>query len=159
MIGLFCGTSASSSEEYKKVVRNKMRFFLFLALIGIFTIAISLLAEFKWAIPVDDTILGIYLGAGGSIFCISVIQYFKNRSLLYNSEKLKTTWVTHSDERNLQINSMAYRVSTAFLIITLYLTALIAGLWYPNMSLVLLAILFVFTLVYIVSYKIFSQRI
>lgn len=159
MIGLFCGTKASSSEEYKKVVRNKMRFFLFLALIGVLTIAITLLARYEWAIQVDDTIFGIYLGAGSGLSCVSVVLYFKNRSLLSNSEKLKATWIINSDERNIQISNMAYRISSAFLIVVLYLTSLIVGLWYPNMSLLLISILSAFMLVYMVAYKIISHQI
>ncbi len=159
MIGLFCGTSTSTNEEYRKVIKNKMNMFIIIAILGVITEAVTLAAKNYWKVNISDQMLGTYTGAGVGLIAVSLILYVKNRMLLNNEEKLKESRIAHTDERNKQLSSSAFRVATVVMLITLYAVAFIGGLWYPVLTEALLIIVSMFLLAYLVAYQVISKRI
>ncbi len=158
MRGLLCGTTARTNEEYKKVVKVRMNRFLGIGIIGTLTLTLALLAEFYWKLAVKEEMLGVYAGMGTGLVAVSVILWIKNRMLLGNEEKLKESRVNNSDERIKEIGNQAFRMAAAVMLGAMYLISLVGGLFYPMLVQVLLAVVSVFALTYLVSYRIYDKK-
>jgi len=158
MRGLFCSTVARTNEEYRKVVKTRMNAMVILFIIGVITLAVSLLAEFRWTVTINDRMLGVYTGVGTGLSFASVSIWIMNRKLLNNEEKLKESRLSYSDERIKEISNKAFRVAAVVLLIVLYGIGLIGGLFYPFLMKVLGACVGIFVCAYLISYFIYSKR-
>ena len=158
MRGLFCGTTVKNNEEYKNVIRFRMRIFILLGLVGIVTLIIALMAEYKWDTAIEEYMLGVYTGIGTGLFISSILLWIKHRLLLNNEDKLKESRLNNSDERLQEISSKAFQAGTIIMLITLYAVALIGGLFYPVLVKALLITVFAFLISYLIAYKIFEKR-
>ncbi|MDF2487034.1 MAG: hypothetical protein K0R46_3202 [Herbinix sp.] len=158
MRGLLCGTTANTNEEYKQVVKIRMYRFLCLGLVGAITFVTALLAEFYWKLDVKEQMLGVYTGAGAGILGASVLLWIKNKRLLGNEEKLKASRISNADERIKEISNKAFKMAAVIMLIAMYATALIGGLFYPVLVELLLAIVSIFVFAYLVSYFVYSKR-
>lgn len=158
MRGFFCGCTARTNEEYKKVVKFRMKLMIGMAVIGILTAALGFSGEFYWHAEINDKMLGIYSGFGSGLFAAGIILYIKNRLLLKNDEKLKASRLSNTDERIREISNKAFRTATYIMLIVLYLVMLIGGLFYPVMVEFLAFIVCSFTLAYFISFKYYNTK-
>lgn len=53
-----------NNEEYKQVIKSKMRAMVVIFLIGAVTLIVSLLAEAMWKVDISAHMLGAYSGVG-----------------------------------------------------------------------------------------------
>jgi hypothetical protein len=132
--------------------------FLCLGLVGAITFVTALLAEFYWKLDVKEQMLGVYTGAGAGILGASVLLWIKNKRLLGNEEKLKASRISNADERIKEISNKAFKMAAVIMLIAMYATALIGGLFYPVLVELLLAIVSIFVFAYLVSYFVYSKR-
>lgn len=158
MKGLFCGCSANSNEEYKKVIKTRMKIMILLFVIGNITLAVALLAKNIWTVSINEHMLGVYSGVGVGLMAASVILWIKNKLILADEEKLKKSRLSNTDERIQEISNKALRVGTIVLLIALYALGLIGGLFYPVLVKILLSMVFVFLIAYLIAYKIYEKR-
>lgn len=158
MKGLFCQTNAKTNEEYRQVVKMRMRAMVVLGVIGIITLTVGLLAEFKWDININDHMLGVYTGVGAGLTAAAIVIWIKNKLVLSNEEKLKQCRLSDADERNQEISRRSLNVAAYVLLISVYLVGLVGGLYYPVLSKILAVIVVVFVISYAVSYKIYERK-
>jgi uncharacterized membrane protein len=158
MKGLFCGYKSSNNEEYKRVLKAKMKIMVLIFVIGTITLITALLAKNMWIVTISDQILGVYSGVGTGLIAVSVILWIKNKLILADDEKLKKSRLNNTDERIREISNRAYRVAGIVLLISLYVTGLIGGLFYPILVQVLLSMVCVFLIAYVAAYKIYENR-
>lgn len=158
MKGILCGTTAKTNEEYKKVIKNRMKMMVALIFIGIITAIVGFVAEFYFKVPINDTMLGVYSGIGTGLFAAGIILWVKNRLLLNNEEKLKISRLNNSDERNQEIGNKAFLAATYVMLVVLYATALIGGLFYPVLVKILLFIACTFSLTYMIAFKYYNNK-
>ncbi len=157
MMGLFCGSKASNNEAYKKIIRQRMRIMLLLFILGSITLAVSLLAKNLWSVKVDDSMLGVYTGAGAGLSAAAIVIWIKNKRILTDEEKIKKDRLSNTDERLQEINRKALRTATIILLIGLYAIGLIGGLFYPILVKVLFFLISIFLFAYLVTYKIYER--
>jgi len=158
MRGLLCGTDAKTNEEYRRVIKTRMRIMVLLAILGAITAAVGFAAEMWIEVPVSDLMLGVYTGFGTGLFFAGIILWIKNRLLLGNEQKLKESRLNNTDERIKEISSKAFHAATYFMIVAMYVIALIGGLFDPILVKILLLTISIFLVTYVIAYKIYSNK-
>ena len=158
MNGIFCGKASSSNEEYKKVIRFRMRIFCVLSLVGAVTFSGTLFIMFRFSSILSDYQSGVYSGIGCGLMGAAVALWIKNKMLLGNEEKLKQSRLANSDERNIEISQKAMRIAAMALIVALYLVGIVGGFFYPVLIKVLLFLVCIFLLVYVVAFKMIDKK-
>lgn len=158
MIGPFCGIESTSNEEYRKIVRKKMRAALIGMAVGLLTILASFAVVEIFELPLDSHMQGFYSGVGTGILAASIVIWARYWIMLKDEEKLKRSRIDLSDERNKEISNAAFRVASLVLIIALYLAAFILGIWYPVVIKVLMGLVLVFAITYLVAYTVLSRK-
>lgn len=158
MIGIFCGSKASNNEEFKKVIKARMARMAVIFIIGIITLTVTFLPKSIVDIKMSEYIIATYRGLGVGLTVVSVILWIKNRIILTDEAKLKSSWVSNTDERILEISNGAFRVATFTLLIGLYAVGLIGGLFYPILVKVLFMLISLFLFIYVIAYRYYEWR-
>jgi uncharacterized membrane protein len=158
MRGILCVSNVKTNEEYKKVIKTRMKIMAGIIFLGIITAGIGFSAEFYFNAPMNEHMLGVYSGLGVGLFIAGTILLIKNRLLLKDDKKLKESRLSNTDERIQEISNKAFKVASYAMVIALYLIALIGGLFYPVLAEVLLAIVCIFLLAYMAAFKYYNNR-
>lgn len=158
MKSIFCTTIAKNNEEYKKIIKNRMKIMVGFMVIGIITALAGILGEFYLKTPVSDKVLGVYTGLGSSLFAAGLVLWIKNKTLLKNEEKLRESRLNNTDERNLEISRKALNIAAYVMLASLYIIGLIGGIFYPILFHVLSLIVCIFLLTYVIAYKYYNKK-
>ncbi len=158
MRGIFCSMAASTNEEYKAIIKNRMKLFALMGAAGAITVIVALLAAFRWRTAIKEEMLSMYTGFGTGLLIISVILWILHRVTLNSEEKLKESRIKNSDERLLDISNRAFRFAGGVMLAVMYGIALIGGLFFPVLVKMLLALMCVFLASYLAAYWYYLRR-
>jgi hypothetical protein len=158
MRGSLCVSNIKTNEEYRVVIKTRMKIMVGIIFLGIITATIGFCAEFYFKTPMNEHMIGVYSGIGVGLFIVGTILLIKNRLLLKDDKKLKESRLNNTDERIQEISNKAFKIASYSMIIALYLIALIGGLFYPVLTEVLLFIVSIFLLAYMGAFKYYNNR-
>jgi len=158
MRGILCVSNVRTNEEYRKVIKVRMRIMMLLVVMGIISATIGYGAEFYIETPINSHMLGVYSGMGVGLIIGGAVLWIKHRLLLNNEEKLKESRVSYTDERIKEIGNKAFRVASYAMLIAVYVMALVGGLYNTIIFQVLMVLPFIFILVYAISYKYYNRK-
>lgn len=158
MLNIFTGKEIVTDEDYRKCLEKKRILYAVLFLLGVITEGVFLMARKSMETKLPDFMLGFYEGIGAGLIGIAVILFIRNRRILHSQELLHKSRIKNTDERNLQIAGKAMRISIVILLIAIYLVMLIVGLWNPIMTQIMAGLVYLFLIVYCVSYWIISKK-
>jgi len=158
MRGILCGTTAKTNEEYKQVIKKRMKLIIMIAIIGFITATVGFVAKSYLKLPISEQMSGVYTGIGVGLLAGGIALWIKNRLLLNNDQKLKESRLNNTDERIQEIGNKAFRAAAYVMIIALYSTALIGGLFYPILVEALMFIVCTFLLAYIAAFKYYNNK-
>lgn len=156
--GIFCQTTAATSEEYRKELKNRNRWLLFLAAAGAAAAIIALLAEGRGMEAIPDYMLGVYCGAGTGILLACLILFVKNLLLLKDEGKLKQSWLENYDERNAEIRNKAVLAAVKAMLIICVIAALVGGVYDPYLIKVMLFVTYVFLFSYLIANSYYKKK-
>ncbi|MBE6053467.1 MAG: hypothetical protein E7212_06055 [Clostridium sartagoforme] len=159
MLGMFCGSECKTNEEYKKVVKGRIVLFIGIIVLGVATLIVTFLGDRFFNLNVSKDMISTYSGFGTGLTVVGAVLLIKNISILNNGEKLRQVRISNTDERIKEISLKASRFSLAVMLASMYLVALIGGLWYPIITQVLFAIISIFLLAYTIAYIVISRKI
>lgn len=159
MLGMFCGTSVTSNEEYRKYVKKRIKVLSLLIVLGVLTMGVVFMAETIWNMELESYTLGLYSGFASGLIAAGIVLILKNRKLLKEEEKLRQARIAASDERNQQISTQASKIAIAILLIAMYLIMLIGGFWYPILTKMMAFLVALYVFAYCVAYKIVSKKV
>ena len=130
MRGLFCPTCrAKNNEEYRAVLKKRqVNFYLFI-LAGIATEGFALFLNFCTRIAFTDNQMGYLLGLGVGLALGGVFGVVRIRRRMANEEKLKEWRLKETDERELEVDSLALRAVAKLLLVVLYVLLIVAGIF------------------------------
>lgn len=130
MRGLFCPMcKARNNEEYRAVLKKRQaRLYLFI-LAGVATAGISLFVHFCTRIELSEYRLGFLLGLGTGLVLGGLVGLLKIRRRLANEEKLKESRLRETDERELEVDSLALRGTARLMLGVLYVLLVLGGLF------------------------------
>lgn len=158
MISLFTRTPARNNEEYKKIVKSRMNIMILIMIVGLITMSVALLAEFKWSFKTNEHMLSTYTGVGSGLTFAAIVFWIKNKKLLSNEDKLKESRLNDTDERIIEINSKAFRIASYILLLSIYAFCLIGGIFYPFLFKALAGIVVIYLITYIIAYRFYSKK-
>lgn len=129
MRSLFCPVCrAKNNEEYREVLRKRrFRFCLFI-LAGLATEAVVLYVHFCTEIGISEYHLGFLLGVGAGMAFGGVVGIVKVRRRLKDEEKLKELRLKETDERELEMDSLALRGTARILLGVMYVLLVLGGI-------------------------------
>ncbi|MEQ8155557.1 MAG: hypothetical protein ABRQ25_11840 [Clostridiaceae bacterium] len=105
MRGILCGTTAKTNEEYKQVIKKRMKLMIVIAIIGFITATVGFVAESYLKLPISEQMSGVYTGIGVGLLAGGIALWIKNRLVLNNDQKLKESRLNNTDERIQEIVS------------------------------------------------------
>lgn len=158
MRGIFCQTTATTNEEYRKELKSRNGWYLFMAIGGAGGAVMAWLAESRGTENVPDYMLGVYCGAGVGIMVAAVVLYIRNLLLLKNEEKLKQSRLENYDERNMEIRNKSVLAAVKALLVACFVTAMIGGIYYPYLIKILLFVIYVFLFSYLIASAYYKRR-
>lgn len=129
LVNLLTNTKAATNEEYKKVIKQKIKVFIFIMILGIVTFAFAIINELTNIISKDDFMSGVYNGIGSGLIGFSIALIIKNKKLLKDDSALKKSRLYSQDERNIFIQQKAMRCASIIVLVFSYVGMLVAGLY------------------------------
>ncbi len=156
--GIFCGTTATTNEEYRKIIKNKNCYLAVLIIVGILIAAAAFIVSEKEITALPEYMLGVYSGAGTGIALAGVILLVKNLILLKDENKLKERRIENADERLLEISNLAIRAAVRVMLLATLAVSMIGGIFYPILIKMLLFIALCFLFSYIAAFRIYQKH-
>lgn len=156
--GIFCGTTAATNEEYKKIVKGRNKYMAALIAVGIVIAAASFIAWAKGIAVLPEYMLGVYAGVGTGLALGGLILLVRNLMLLKDEKKLKESRLENSDERLAEISNHALKSALGVLMLAILVVSMIGGIFYPVLVKMLLFILLFFMLSYITAFRIYERK-
>lgn len=126
-------------------------------IVGILLAALGVIGEIVEA-PIDDYMLGIYLGVGAGLIVAAIGLGIKHKRLMKNEEKLKKARLEMGDERIQEIGKKAFRMAAWIMILSMYGIMLVGGLFYPVLAKTLVIVICLFFIAYTICYHIYEKR-
>lgn len=157
--GIFCGTTATTNEEYRKVLKRRNAWMIALIIMGVLIAVVALAAESSGTAALPEYILGVYCGFGTGLALAGIILLVRNLILMKDEEKLKQSRIENSDERLQEIGSKASMTAIKVMLLVGTAGGLIVGIYEPVLIKALIFMLDVFLFSYIVAFAFFKKRI
>ena len=130
MENLFCsGCKAKNNEEYRAVLKKRQVGFYLFILAGLATESLVLFLNYCTRIHFAEYRLGYLLGLGAGLIVGGVVGLVRIRRRMADEEKLKEFRLKETDERELEVNSLALRATTKTLLVALYVSLIVAGVF------------------------------
>ncbi|MDE5587543.1 MAG: hypothetical protein K2J60_00165 [Acetatifactor sp.] len=130
MRGLFCPRcKAKNNEEYRAVLKKRKVIFYLFILVGLATDGLVLFLNYCTRIIFLEYLLGYLLGLGVGLIFGGVIGLIQISRRMANEEKLKEFRLKETDERELEVDSLAYRATAKLLLVVLYVLLIVAGVF------------------------------
>lgn len=145
---------AKNNEEYREVLKKRrFRFGLFI-LAGLATEAVVLYVHYCTEIGISEYHLGFLLGLGAGMALGGVVGILKIRRRLKDEEKLKEVRLKETDERELELDSMALRGTARILLGVLYVLLILGGIFASDL---LLWLSWGLIILYLLSFALFRK--
>ena len=130
MKGLFCSEcKARTNEEFRQVLQKRARNLWILFGIGICTAIAGFAAGYFW-VEILPHQIGMVAGIGTGLVVGCTIALLRINGYLRDEEKIKKERLRETDERELEISSMALKATAKLLLATLYIVMIVSSMFY-----------------------------
>ena len=130
MQGLFSSRCrAKNNEEYRTILKKRQVIFFLFILVGMVTEGLVLFLHFCTHMTFTDYRLGYLLGLGAGLILGGVVGLVRIRQKMADEEKLKKFRLKETDERELEVESLALRATAKLLLMVLYVLLIVAGMF------------------------------
>ena len=130
MKGLFCPVcKAKNNEEYRAVLKKRQVGLCLFILAGLATEGLVLFLHFYTRIQLGEYRLGYLMGIGAGLILGGVVGVVRVRRRMADEEKLKEFRLRETDERELEVDSLALRATAKTLLAAMYVTLIVAGVF------------------------------
>lgn len=161
MRSLFCPTCrAKNNEEYRAVLKKRQVGFYLIILAGAATEALTLFLHFCTRIEFEDYQMGYLLGMGAGLAFGGAVGAVRIRRRMADEEKLKELRLKETDERELEVDSLALRATAKLLLVALYVLLIGAGAFErEELTYVCFGLIVIFLFGYAVFRKYYGTKI
>lgn len=156
--GLFCTTTATNNEEYRKILKRRNLWYVLIGAAGILIAGAALMAAQSAKSELPEYILGVYCGFGTGIVLGMAVLFVRNLIMLRDEEKLKQNRLENTDERLEMIGNKAGMTALKILLLVGTVGALIGGIYEPVLIKVLIFGLDVFLFSYLIAFAYYKRR-
>lgn len=123
------GCKAKNNEEYRAVLKKRQVGLCLCILAGMATEGLVLFLNFCTRMTFSEYRLGYLLGLGVGLIFASMVGLVRIHRRMASEEKLKEFRLKETDERELEVDSLAYRATAKFLLVVLYVLLIAAGVF------------------------------
>ena len=156
--GLLYHCTARTNEEYKAELKKRQRLMIVLLLLGILTLAVMAILLVTQPETTDSYTTGFFCGAGTGLVLGAILCIRKLHKTMNDEAALKEARLTETDEREQAISAKAVQMTLKILLLSLYLFLLLCSFVTIKTVTVLSLLVAIFFLTYIISRKLYSQR-
>lgn len=151
---------AKNNEEYRAVLKKRQVGFYLFILAGIATDGLVLFLYYCARIEIPDYRLGYLMGMGAGVAASGVIGLIRIRRRMADEEKLKEGRLKETDERELEVDSLALRTTAKLLLAVLYVVLIVAGMFERDeLMYVCFGLIFIFMFGYAMFRKYYETKI
>ena len=130
MKGLFSsGCKAKNNEEYRAILMKRQVGLWLIILVGLATVGLVLFLNFCTQIHIGEYQMGYLLGVGAGLILGGLVAMVQIRRRLADEEKLKEYRLKETDEREMEVDSLALRATAKTLLVALYVILIVAGVF------------------------------
>ncbi len=158
LIRMINGSNAKNNEEYRKVVKTKIKLACLIILLGILSLIGMQIINNNDSITMSDYMKGFYTGASSGLIMAGIMLLIKYICIIKNETKLKEARLNAFDERIVAIQGKTLKCSAITMLITAYIMGFVGGIFAPELTVMLLLLVVVFFFTYIIAYKIYEQK-
>lgn len=151
---LFPACRAKNNEEYRAVLKKRRISFCLFILAGMATAGIILFLHFCAGVEFTDYQLGYLLGMSAGLALGGVIGAARICLRMNSEEKLKEFRLKETDERELEVASLALRATAKLLLAAVYVVLIVAGV-FGNEK--LLYVCFGLIIIFLSGYTVFRK--
>lgn len=156
--GLLYNCSARTNEEYKVELKKRQRLMVILLCLGILTLATMIILILIKPDTTENYTAGFFCGVGTGLILGGFLGVQKIRKTLKDEAELKEARLTETDEREQAISAKAIHTTLKILLLSIYLLLLLCSFITVETVTILSLLIAIFFLSYIISRKIYSQR-
>ena len=156
--GLLYQCNARTNEEYKVELKKRQRLMGFLLLLGVFTLATMITLILIKPEMLESYTAGFFSGVGTGLILGGLVGILKIRKTLKDEDAIKKARLIETDEREQAISSRALHATLKILLLSIYLLLLLCSFVTIKSVMVLALLICIFMLSYLISRKIYSQR-
>lgn len=156
--GLLYQCNARTNEEYKVELKKRQRLMGFLLLLGVFTLASMITLILIKPEMLESYTAGFFTGVGTGLILGGLVGILKIRKTLKDEDAIKKARLAETDEREQAISSRALHATLKILLLSIYLLLLLCSFVTIKSVMVLALLICIFMLSYLISRKIYSQR-
>lgn len=154
----FGNANIHTDEDYLRILRRRQRLFIGMLIVGLLTSAITGIAELlELHYAMSPRQFGFYCGVGGGLTGGAIVFLLRNYQAMRDPEKLRQARIKETDERMQDISRRALAVAGYALLLAVYLTCLIGGIFYPELLMILAGLACVFLITYVISFFIYNK--
>jgi len=156
--GLLYQCNARTNEEYRAELKKRQRLMGIILLLGVFTLAAMIALILVKPETLESYTAGFFSGVGTGLILSGLLGILKIRSTLKDEAKLKQARLTETDEREQAISAKAIQTTLKLMLLSIYLLILLCAFVAIKAVTVLWLLVCIFLLSYLISRKIYSQR-
>lgn len=156
--GLLYQCNARTNEEYKVELKKRQRMMGIILLLGVITLAAMIILIIIKPETLESYTAGFYTGVGTGLILGGLIGILKIRKTLKDEDAIKKARLTETDEREQAISSRALHATLKILLLSIYLLLLLCSFVTIKSVTVLALLVCIFMLSYLISRKIYNQR-
>lgn len=148
-----------TDEEYIRYLKAKNKMFMVMGILGAILLISFYAARYVMQVEITSHAMGFYTGAGGALIAVALVTVVKNQRIMKNKKLVHKMRIKHSDERNVEISSKAFKVGALAQFLAIYVLALIGPFIDSRLSNLAAGLIAVYLLGYVISYFILSKKI
>jgi len=156
--GLLYHCSARTNEEYKVELKKRQRLMVILLCLGILTHATMIVLILTKPDASESSPVWFFCGAGTGLMLGGFLGAQKIRKTLKDEATLKEARLIETDEREQAISAKAIHMTLKIMLLSIYLLLLLCSFISVEAITLLSLLVAIFFLTYIISRKIYSQR-
>lgn len=156
--GILCATTATTNEEYRKVLKRRNIWMMALFLVGVLIAGVAQYAEHNQKMALPDASISAYCGFGVGLALAGLILFVRNLMLMSNEEKLKQNRLQNADERLVEVGSKACRIALLILLFAIVAGGMIWAIFEPIMIKAMIFLLDIFFFSYTVAFVYYKRK-
>lgn len=156
--GLLYQCNARTNEEYRAELKKRQRLMGILVLLGIVTVVTMIAIIILIPESLESYSAGFFCGVGTGLILGGLLGILKIRKTLKDEAALKEARLTETDEREQAISAKALQTTLKVMLLSIYLLLLLCSIVTVEAVTVLSLLIAVFFLSYLISRKMYSQK-
>lgn len=156
--GLFYHCTARTNEEYKAELKKRQRLMIVLLLLGMVTLAVMAVLILTKPEATESYTAGFFCGVGTGLVLGASLCIRKLQKTMKDEAALKEARLAETDEREQSISAKALQMTVKIMLLSIYLLLLLCSFITTETVTILFLLISIFFLSYIISRKIYSNR-